>query len=124
MSKYSYFDCEEFVMNQITARPNFRVFYRGDYAADHRHPVNLALHAFGTITGIALLAATALGTITAWWALAFPIVHVGPGLIGHRFFDRDEAIGDIRLLRTDYPLWWFLIANHIMTAGLLVGRRP
>jgi hypothetical protein len=49
-------------------------------------------------------------------------VHVLPGLLGHRLFDRDKTIGDVRLTRTDYPLWWFLIANHIMAARVLALR--
>lgn len=99
----------------------FADFYRDHYPKDHRHPINIILHIAGTIAGLALIAA-ALTQISLWWIVLFPIVHVVPGLIGHRFFDRDAALGDIRLNRTDFPLWWFLIANHIMTIEVLTGR--
>ncbi len=112
-------------MSQTTKpRISFGQFYRGDYAADHRHPVNLAMHALGTVAGLALLAAAMFGAISWWWALAFPVVHAVPGLLGHRLFDRNAAVGDLRVLRGDYPGLWFIAANHIMTAGLLIGRRP
>jgi hypothetical protein len=111
-------------MTLANARPSFTEFYRGDYAADHQHPANLALHALGTIAGLALLAAAALSAISPWWALAFPVVHAVPGLLGHRLFDRNAEVGDLRVLRGDYRGLWFIAANHIMTAGLLLGRRP
>lgn len=107
-----------------TTRPGFSEFYRGDYAADHRHPANLALHAAGTIAGVVLLVAAATGAISWWWALAFPIVHAAPGLLGHRLFDRNAELGDLRVLHGNYPGYWFIAANHIMTAGLAIGRRP
>jgi hypothetical protein len=111
-------------MTTTLPRPSFSAFYRGDYAADHQHPANLALHALGTVAGLALLAVAALGAISPWWALAFPVVHAVPGLLGHRLFDRNTEVGDLRVLRSDYPGYWFIAANHIMTAGLLLGRRP
>jgi hypothetical protein len=30
----------------------------------------------------------------------------------------------VRLNRKDHPLWWFILANHLMTLRLLLGRRP
>jgi hypothetical protein len=101
---------------------SYAEFYAGPYRSDHCHPANLALHMLGTVAGLALLAAAALGAVAPWWALAFPIVHAAPGLIGHRLFDRDAAIGDLRITRSDYPLWWFIRANHRMTLDVLIGR--
>lgn len=102
-------------------RSSFKEFYEMVYRSDHGHPVNLALHIVGVFAGLGLIAAS----LTVWplWALlGFPIVHVAPGLLGHRLFDRDEALGDVRLTRTDFPLWWFLIANHLMAARVLTFR--
>jgi hypothetical protein len=102
-------------------RIDFKTFYETAYRSDHQHPANLALHIVGVIAGLALLVAS----VTVWplWsALAFPVVHVAPGLLGHRLFDRDEALGDVRLTRTDFPLWWFLIANHLMAFRVLTLR--
>jgi hypothetical protein len=100
---------------------NFAQFLATTYRSDHRHPLNLALHIIGVIAGLAVIAAS----LTAWplWTIVlFPIAHVVPGLLGHRLFDRDETVGDLRLGRTDYPLWWFMAANHIMAARVLTGR--
>jgi hypothetical protein len=100
---------------------SFRAFFETVYRSDHRHPVNLALHIVGVIAGLVVLGAS-VTVWPLWTALLFPVVHVLPGLLGHRLFDRDKTIGDVRLTRTDYPLWWFLIANHIMAARVLALR--
>jgi hypothetical protein len=102
-------------------RRSFTIFYETTYRSDHQHPANLALHILGVIAGLGLIAAS-LTIWPLWSAVAFPIVHAAPGLIGHRLFDRDEALGDVRLTRTDYPLWWFIAANHMMTVAVLMGR--
>ncbi len=119
MSIYSYY-------RDMQNQPSFFAFCRDVFPDEHRHPVNVALHLFGVVAGIALIVAAL--TAWPWWtALAFPIVHVAPGLIGHRFFERNEEVGDARITRTDYPLYWFLIANHIMAAQVMTGcwkRRP
>jgi hypothetical protein len=101
---------------------NYADFYAGAYRADHGHPINLALHIFGTLAGLALLGAAAIGAIAPWWALAFPVVHAAPGLIGHRLFDRNDDVGDLRIARGDFPLWWFIRANHRMTWDVLTGQ--
>jgi hypothetical protein len=101
---------------------NYAEFYATAYRADHQHGFNLGLHIFGTLAGLALLAAAAAMAISPWWALAFPIVHAAPGLIGHRLFDRNDAVGDLRITRSDYPLWWFIRANHRMTWDVMTGQ--
>jgi hypothetical protein len=55
------------------------------------------------------------------WGLLYPVVHAAPGLIGHRLFERNAEVGDIRLDRTDHPLWWFIIGNHLMFLDVLFG---
>ena len=101
---------------------SFSEFYKDHYLADHRHPANVALHIVGTLAGLGLIGLSLI-LIPYWWALLFPIVHAAPGLIGHRLFDRDDEVGDVRLFRTDFPLHWFIVANHILTAKVLTGRR-
>lgn len=98
---------------------SFSTFYRGAYAADHSHPVNRALHMTGTLAGIGLLATGLAGAIAPWWLLGFPVVHVAPGLVGHRLFDRNLDLGDVRVIGGDYPNLWFMAANHLMTVTVL-----
>jgi hypothetical protein len=100
------------------AHGSFMNFYRGAYWDEHKVPFNLALHILGTVAGVALLVASA-AMISFWWALAFPVVHAVPGLIGHRLCERAEAVGDARILRTDVPVWWFIVANHMMTGRMI-----
>jgi hypothetical protein len=113
--------------NIVSARLDFDSFYRDHFIPEHSHPANVALHIFGTLAGLVLLIAS-VTIIPLWWALLFPIVHVAPGLVGHRLFDRNEAVGDMRVLRKDFPLWWFLLGNHRMTmrwlARLLDRNQP
>jgi hypothetical protein len=113
--------------NPATAlRGTFWQFYRGAYADDHRTWPNRALHLLGTLSGITLLIAAATTAISPWWALAFPIVHAAPGLIGHRLFERNAALGDVRVIGGAYPGLWFMAANHLRLVepawNLLRGR--
>ncbi len=103
----------------MTSKPSgFRAFYRQVFLAEHQHAVNVALHVFGTIFGlIYLIAVVAKGQ--PWLALAFPVVHALPGLIGHRFFERSSEVGDVRVTRKDYSPLWFIAANHVMTFELI-----
>jgi hypothetical protein len=96
----------------------FLHFYSHAYRDEHQRPVNIAFHVVGTIAGLLWLVLS-VTLFSTWWALAFPIVHAVPGLVGHRLFERAEAIGDARIFRTDVPVWWFLVANHMMTARVI-----
>lgn len=101
-------------------RPDFATFFATDYLAEHHHPANVALHVCGTLAGMALIALAL--TIWPWWTvLAWPLVIVLPGLAGHRLFERNAEVGDLRIARKDYPGYWFLIANHVLTARILTG---
>jgi hypothetical protein len=92
----------------------FSDFYRSVFLPEHRHPANVALHVLGTVLGLALVpAALALGL--PWLILAFPVVHAAPGLIGHRLFERNAAVGDIRVTRKDHSPLWFIAGNHRMS---------
>lgn len=101
--------------NVVSERVGFDRFYRDHFLPEHNHRANVALHIIGTLAGLFLIVAS-LTAIPLWWVLMFPVVHVAPGLIGHRLFDRNEAVGDVRVLRKDFPLWWFLRGNHRMSA--------
>jgi hypothetical protein len=96
----------------MTTSP-FWTFYHGAYRDDHQTWQNKALHIFGTLSGLALLVAS-VTIIPIWWALAFPIVHAAPGLLGHRLFERNAELGDLRFVGGHYPNLWFMAANHVM----------
>ena len=100
---------------------DFSAFYRDVFLPEHRHPLNVALHIFGTLAGLAWIAVTLAAP--GFWKLAvllFPVIHVAPGLIGHRLLERNEAVGDARWRRRDYPAWLFILANHRLAAERLV----
>ena len=104
------------------AARSFSGFYQHHFLPEHLHRGNVALHLFGTLAGLAWIA----GGVLAWsplWMLLFPAVHAVPGLIGHRLWERNAAVGDARVFRTDFPGLWFLAANHVMTWEVLSGAR-
>lgn len=108
-------------MTAYARRLSFEQFYREVFLAEHRHPINLALHVLGTLTSAALVpGAWLLGA--PWLLLLYPVVHAAPGLVGHRLFERDPAVGDLRVTRKDHSPWWFVAANHRLTWELLTGR--
>jgi hypothetical protein len=107
----------------MITRAAFETFYRTTYREDHKHPANRALHMIGTVAGLAMLVAS-VTVIPLWWALSFPFVHAVPGLIGHRLFDRNEALGDIRIFSGTVPVYWYMIANHLMTVDVVWSTLP
>jgi hypothetical protein len=112
----------------MDSKLSFGDFYRQVFLPEHRHPLNRALHIGGTLAGLAYvgwLLSMPFGPI--WLALLlFPVVHAGPGLLGHRLVERNEAVGDARWRRTDFPAWWFIVGNHRLTleALRLAPRTP
>ena len=107
-----------------TAQPvNFERFYSEHFLPEHQHPVNVALHVLGTLLGLAFVP-LALLSAWPWLVLLFPAVHAVPGLLGHRLLERNQAVGDLRVLRKDFSPLWFIWANHKLTWQLLTGRRP
>jgi hypothetical protein len=101
---------------------DFTDFYSGVYRDEHRHPANVALHLIGTTAGLVWLLVTSLSG--SWLSLAFPVVHAVPGLIGHRLFERNSAIGDLRVTRRDYSPLWFIAANHLMLIQWALRKWP
>ena len=92
----------------------FWAFYREHFQAEHRHPVNRALHIFGTLLGTAFVPAALLSP-WVWTVALFPVVHAAPGLIGHRLFERNTQVGDVRVLRKDFSPLWFIAGNPVLT---------
>lgn len=105
----------------LEASTDFEAFYRSVFLPEHQHPMTIALHVFGTLAGwIWVLVTVLLGRPLL--ALLFPVIHAVPGLIGHRMFERNAIVGDIRVTRKDYSPLWFIAGNHRMTWALLTKR--
>lgn len=98
----------------------FWAFYQGHFQAEHQHPINCGLHVFGTLLGTAFVPVVLL---SPWvWAVAlYPVVHAAPGLIGHRLFERNVQVGDVRVLRKDFSPLWFIAGNHVLTYEVAVA---
>ena len=99
----------------------FADFFHQVFLPEHTHPWTVALHAAGTLASAAgAAAAIALGQPA--WLILYPVVHAAPGLLAHRLFERNDAVGDLRVLLRDYPGLWFIAANHWLTVLWLSGR--
>jgi hypothetical protein len=127
-----YYGISTLFANAMTTHSStgFWAFYRDHFLAEHQHPVNRGLHIFGTLLGTAFVPAALLSP-WVWLVVLYPAVHAAPGLIGHRLFERNAQVGDVRVLRKDFSPLWFIAGNHVLTyevavAGLrrLVGRGP
>jgi hypothetical protein len=84
------------------------------YVHEHRHPLNRALHACGTIAGMAvLLGALALGRY--WLALLWIPVGYGFAWAGHFLIEKN------RPATFGHPLWSFL-SDFRMLGLMMTGR--
>jgi hypothetical protein len=97
---------------------NFMKFYKNNYLKEHSHNGTICFHVFGTILGIAWIFFS-MFYINLIWIILFPLIHALPGILGHKIFERNEDVGDIRITRKDFPLIWFIFANHILTYQIL-----
>jgi hypothetical protein len=99
----------------------FVKFYRTVFLAEHQSLGTAVTHVLGTLLSTIFIP-WALYYGHEWWLLAYPLVHAVPGLIGHRIFERNAAVGDTRITRKDYSLLWFIWGNHLMTYELFTGK--
>jgi hypothetical protein len=102
-----------------TSGTRFNNFYHNVFLAEHRHRANVVMHVFGTVASAVWVVMSVLGSQPVW-ALLYPVVHAAPGLLGHRLFERNKELGDVRVTRSDYSPLWFIVANHRLTWELLV----
>jgi hypothetical protein len=110
--------------NKKSSGKHFEDFYQQVFIPEHQHKLTIVTHILGTFAGLVWLVLCIL--LGGYWlvlALLFPVVHAVPGLIGHRLVERNEGVGDLRVSRKDFPLWWFIRANHLMTIQILVKGR-
>lgn len=105
----------------MAAELTFWEFYERHFLAEHTHPISVGLHVIGTLAGLALVP-VALTIGSPWWIVLFPVVHAAPGLLGHKLFEPNPTVGDLRVFRNDFPPLWFLFGNHVMTFNILTGR--
>jgi hypothetical protein len=91
----------------------FWQFYNSTFLPEHSNVANRLLHYLGVYLGLAAVTASVI-YLNGWLLLAFLPAHVLPGLIGHYLFERSESVGNLRVNRKDFPIYWFLVANHFM----------
>jgi hypothetical protein len=107
------------INTNVASKIGFDAFYRQVFLPEHQHPYNRAAHVFGTLCGLIWLVLCALQS-WLWPILLFPVVHAAPGLVGHRFFERNAEVGDVRVTRKDYSPLWFILANHRLSFEMLL----
>jgi hypothetical protein len=100
----------------------FKTFYAHHFLREHQHPLTVALHVIGTVAGLAYPPLIFLFGWSPWLVLGFPAVHALPGLLAHRLVERNADVGDLRFTRSDFPPHWFIAANHLLTAQLVLRR--
>jgi hypothetical protein len=97
---------------------SFSDFYRLVFLPEHQHLGNVCLHVAGTLGSLAFVVLMFINATPAW-ALLHPLLHALPGLLGHRLWERNASVGDVRVTRKDYSPLWFIAGNHWMTWDLL-----
>lgn len=83
------------------------------YVAQHLHPLNRALHVFGTALALGCVALAVVDS--PLWILGGPVCGYGPAWIGHFFVERNKPATFV------YPLW-SLRGDFRMFALILTGR--
>lgn len=100
----------------ITER--FKDFYNDVFLLEHQNYYTVFFHIIGTILGL-LYFPFCFFVISPIWLILFPLVHGLPGIVAHKFFERNEKVGDLRINRKDYSIFWFILANHVLTFQIL-----
>ncbi len=100
---------------------NFLQFYRNTFLLEHKNRLNRLFHYFGVYLSLALFPLS-LYFMNGFILIAYLPLHGLPGLIGHYFFERSHQVGNVRITRKDYPIYWFIIANNLMAFQALTGQ--
>jgi hypothetical protein len=104
---------------------DFWTFYNTVFLKEHHHPWNALFHVSGTLLGWAVVPVVFLLRASWLYLLLTPVLLIVPGQIGHRIWERNGDVGDVRVFRSDFPGIWFLFGNHVMAYNYLTGQhRP
>lgn len=98
----------------------FADFYQQHFLPEHQNRANRWLHGLGVLLSLALFP-LAFYLRQAWWLAAYPFALALPGLLGHRLFEANAAVGHVRVTRKDAPKRWFWWANYVLAWDLLRG---
>ena len=96
----------------------FADFYQRHFLPEHQVPANRWLHALGVWFSLLLFPLAAF-LAQPWLLLAYPFTLALPGLLGHRLFESNAAVGHLRVTRQDAPKRWFWWANYVLAWDLL-----
>jgi len=99
----------------------FKKFYEETFLFEHQNRFNRYFHYLGVYLSL-MVFPLALYLSNAFILLAYLPVHGIPGLVGHYLFERNNAVGNVRVDRKDYPISWFILANNWMAAQSLFGK--
>lgn len=99
----------------------FNEFYTTVFVKEHQNSWNVGFHAAGTLASVYLVSGVLTGKYKFRHLLGFPVLLAVPGLIGHRLFEPSPQVGDLRVLRDDYPAYWFLFGNFVLTYDVLTS---
>lgn len=100
---------------------NFMKFYYESFLFEHQRRANRMFHYFGVYLSLCVIP-VAVYFLNPLILLAYLPLHGVPGLIGHYFFEQDKKVGNLRVTRKDYPIYWFIAANNLMAFQALVGK--
>jgi hypothetical protein len=100
---------------------DFIQFYNETFLHEHRRPINRMFHYIGVYLSLSVIP-LAVYFSNPFLLLAYLPLHGVPGLIGHYFFEKNNKVGDLRINRKDYPIFWFIAANNLMAFQAISGR--
>lgn len=99
----------------------FLTFYYETFLFEHQNRSNRYFHYFGVYLSLCVIP-VCIHFSNPFVLLAYLPIHGVPGLLGHYLFEKNKDVGDLRVNRKDYPIYWFIAANNLMAFQALVGK--
>ena len=100
---------------------NFMTFCYETFLFEHQNRMNRLFHYVGVYLSLSVIPVAAYIS-NPFFLLAYLPLHAIPGLLGHFFFEKNDEVGDLRINRKDYPIYWFIAANNLMAFHLLFRK--